>query len=170
MKRIIILTFTLWAATVSLFAADTAAAPVPASYQIRNCKFDKLLRPENANNADGTRIVLYPAEPWKCMTWKLMPVGESEFHLWNHFTNKTFEGTTNGLSGVVVQIPFASEASSRPVWSFTRLPNGFYRVTDSLSGQALTGSSMGAVILAPWKETLEQQWDLINTDPAKLTM
>jgi len=35
--------------------------------------------------------VLYPAEPWKCMTWKLRPAGESVFHVQNHFTSKTFQ-------------------------------------------------------------------------------
>jgi hypothetical protein len=73
-------------------AADPAPTPsIPLeSCQLRNKKFGKLLRPEDASGADGARIVLYAAQPWKCMTWKMHPAGESTFNLQNHFTGKTF--------------------------------------------------------------------------------
>src|SRR5512137_396782 len=67
------------------------AKPLEAgTYHVRNQKFKDLLRPENANGADGTRIVLYSAQPWKCMTWRLRPAGTSGFSLQNLFTSKTF--------------------------------------------------------------------------------
>jgi hypothetical protein len=168
MKKIMILAVALFAAVFMSFSADT---PVAArSYQIRNCKFGELLRPENANNADGTHIVLYPAQPWKCMTWKLLPAGDSAFQLQNHFTHKTFDRGTNGTQSAVVQIPFAREASKRPSWKLEKLSNGFYRIMDAASGRSLTASTKDVVILAPRDETQEQQWELIETDPAKLTM
>lgn len=37
-------------------------AALAGSFQIRNQKYGNLLRPEEANSADGTRIVLYPAQ------------------------------------------------------------------------------------------------------------
>lgn len=162
------LTAALFAAVLVSFSADTPVAQ--KSYQIRNCKFGELLRPENANSADGTHIVLYPAQPWKCMTWKLLPAGDSAFQLQNHFTHKTFEGGTNGMQTAVVQIPFVREASKRPSWKLEKLSNGFYRIIDVASGQSLSASSKDVVILAPHGETQEQQWELIETDPAKLTM
>jgi hypothetical protein len=168
MKKIMILTVVICAAAFFSFAADTPV--VEKSYQIRNCKFGELLRPENANNANGTHIVLYPAQPWKCMTWKLLPAGDSAFQLQNHFTHKTFESGTNGTQSVVVQIPFAREASKRPSWKLEKLPNGFYRIVDVASGQSLSASSKDVVVLAPKDETQEQQWELIEIDPAKLTM
>ena len=158
------------AVTVSSFSSDISQVLVSGSYQIRNRKFDELLRPENANSTDGTHIVLYPAQPWKCMTWKLLPAGESAFYLQNHFTSKTFEAKTNLTGSVVVQIPFAREASNRLSWHFTKLANGFYRITEGSSEESLTASSESVITLAPWKETPEQQWELIVTDPAKLTM
>lgn len=84
-------------------AADSAGSKsdlsptTTESFQIRNKKFGDLLRPEGANGANGTQIVLYTAEPWKCMTWKLRPAGESVFHVQNHFTSKTFMVNTNLL-------------------------------------------------------------------------
>jgi hypothetical protein len=56
---------------VVIQAADSAfdgAAPAaaPESFQIRNKKFGDPLRPEDTNSATGARIVLYPAQLWKC--------------------------------------------------------------------------------------------------------
>ena len=54
---------------VGAMAGDSASQPgagkeaKPGSFQIRNQKYGDLLRPEEANSADGTRIVLYPAQP-----------------------------------------------------------------------------------------------------------
>jgi hypothetical protein len=163
-----------------VFAADTTAgksdlSPTATdSYQIRNKKFGDLLRPEGANGAEGTRIVLYPAEPWKCMTWKLRPAGESMFHVQNHFTAKTFIVNTNLDGTNVIQTTLAREAGERPVWRFTKLPDGSYRISDAKSGAVLTATDGAGrpvrVVVAPWQDKDEQKWDLEKTDPAKLTM
>jgi len=170
MKKWIIFALTAGTMTLSAVSADTNRELAPGFYQIRNHKYDELLRPENANNADGTRIVLYPAQPWKCMTWKLLPAGGGAFNLQNHFTSKTFEAKTNVGGSIVVQIPLAKEDSDRPSWRFTKLSDGIYRITNQRSGECLTASSKEVILLAPWKETPEQQWELVLTDPAKLTM
>ena len=168
MKKIVFFAVAVVVAALVSFAADTTSS-APKSFQIRNLKFGQVLRPENANNADGTPIVLYPAQPWKCMTWKLLPVGDSAFQLQNHFTHKTFAGRTNETRLAVVQVPFDRESLKRPAWKVAKLSNGFYRIIDA-SGESLTASSKQAVILAPWEEKPEQQWELIETDPAQLTM
>lgn len=170
MQKWIMLALVICSLTSSLFSAETNQDLASGSYQIRNRKFGELLRPENANHANGTHIVLYPAQPWKCMTWKLVPTGASTFNLQNHFTSKTFEAKTNDAGFTVVQIPWAREISSRPAWRITKLPDGFYRITDVRSGECLTASSQDVILLAPWKEIPEQQWELVLTDPAKLTM
>jgi hypothetical protein len=163
-----------------LFAAETAdskpglSATVTESYQIRNKKFGELLRPENANNAEGTRMVLYPAQSWKCMTWKLRPAGDSGFHVQNHLTSKTFIVTKTHGGTNVIQTAFARETGERPVWRFTRLADGSYQITDVKSGAALT--ALGGdrqtvrVVVAPWRDKAEQKWELEKTDPATLTM
>ena len=167
-------------ATAGAFAADNAggksdlSATTTESYQIRNKQFGDLLRPEGANGADGTRIVLYPAEPWKCMTWKLHPAGESVFHVQNHFTSKTFIVKVDYGDKNVIQTPFAHEAGERPAWSFSKLPDGSYRISDAKSGEALTavggdGQSV-RVVVVPWQDKDGQKWQLEKIDPAKLTM
>jgi hypothetical protein len=166
-KKMMILAAVLCATALFSLADES---PAPRSYQIRNRKFGDVLRPENANSANGTHIVLYPAQPWKCMTWKLLPAGDSAFQLQNHFTHKTFAEGTNGAARAVVQIPFERDASKRPAWKFVKLARGFYRIIDVASGRSLTAASKDAVILGPWEEKPEQQWELIETDPATLTM
>lgn len=168
MKSGIIAGIGLFAVTLAAFCA-AGAGPDEGFYQIRNRKMDALLRPKNANNANGTPIVLYPAEPWKCMTWKVRAAGTNAFELQNYLTRKTFVAETNGAQTALVQTPVDHDTSKRPTWSFTRLPDGFYRIENASTGQALTGSE-GQVRLAPWAEKPEQEWELIGIAPAKLTM
>lgn len=160
------------------FGADSSAPAsnpsTPASYQVRNKKFAQLLRPEDANNANGTRLVLYPAQPWKCMTWKFHPAGESAFQLQNHFTSKTFAGeTAEKPLQAVTQVPFAKESDKRPVWQFTKLPDGTYKIADSKSGKILTAAKDEngmRIVLEAWHDSDEQKWELLLIDPKDLTM
>ncbi len=162
----------LCALTANNYAADLSATATE-SYQIRNKKFCNLLRPENASNKEGARIVLYPAEPWKCMTWKLRPAGEAIYTVQNHFTSKTFTLNTSSGGTNVIQTAFAKEVGERPLWRFTKLTDGVYRINETKSGAALTAvESDGSVrvTVAPWQDKDEQKWELQKTDPASLTM
>lgn len=154
-------------------AAGDLSATATESYQIQNKKFGDLLRPKDASNAEGARLVLYPAQSWKCMTWKLHPAGEASFQLQNHFTSKTFVvKSTEGVSNVV-QTAFAKETKDRPMWKFTKLPDGSYQISDAKSGQVLTAISSErgvSIVVAPWQDKDEQKWLLQKTDPATLTM
>jgi hypothetical protein len=184
MKRTIGLVITLGVLTsgLGIAAAESEGSPWPAkvtapeSFQIRNKKFGDLLRPEGANGADGTRIVLYPAQSWRCLTWKLHPAGESIFHPQNHFTSKTFASAAkaDGTQTAVAQVPFSKEAKERPAWRFTKLADGFYQIIEVKSGKALTAVASdggGArLVVAPSGLGADQKWELIKTDPSKLTM
>ena len=159
--------------------APAKAKPDPeaTTYQIRNVKHQDLLRPRDANNANGTPIVLYSAQPWKCMTWRLQPAGEATFHLKNLFTAKTFCAATNtaNASSVVTQVPLAKASSESPAWKFTQLTDGNYEITDTKSGQALTavkeqGGYEVKIVVAPWQDSDEQKWHLEKMDPQQLTM
>jgi len=165
------------------WAGDSASQPAagkeakPGSFQVRNQKYGNLLRPEEANSADGTRIVLYPAQPWKCLTWKFHASGDSRFQLQNHFTSKTFaaEAGADKAQAAVAQVPFAKKPEERPAWQFTKLADGSYKITDAKSGKALTavkeeaGSAVRIVVQA-WQESDAQKWELIEIDPKQLTM
>ena len=164
---------------MNIRAADVVEAKMDStvtltnSYQIRNEKFGDLLRPQDANGAEGTQIVLYPAEPWKCMTWKLKPTGDSVYQVKNHFTSKTFVVKAGAAGKNVVETALAREVSARPTWRFTRLADDVYEISDPKSGDALTAVDAGIsvrVIVSPWQEKPEQKWRLEKIDPAMLTM
>lgn len=179
-----------WAITLGVFTALSASAAdgpaatrptelsVPASFQIRNKQFGNLLRPKDANHATGTPLVLYPAEPWKCMTWKITRAGETTFRLQNHFTSKTF-GTRAESQEVnkpqpVIQIPLDKE-NGGPSWAITRLADGTFKITDPKTGKALTavkeenGSGV-RIVLEPFTNTDAQKWGMEQIDPQMLTM
>jgi len=183
MKRIrgLMLGLGVFVSASSIMAAESETSAVPAkaaaseSFQIRNKKFGDLLRPEDANNANGTRIVLYPAQSWKCLTWKLHLAGDSVFQVQNHFTSKTFEPSAkaDGAQPPVLQVPFSKEAKERPSWRFTKLPDGLYQIIEVKSGKVLTAVPDGGgarVVVAPLGQGDDQKWELIKTDPSKLTM
>jgi len=159
------------------FMASAVDSPEATTYQIRNVKYSELLRPRDANNAIGTPIVLYPAQPWKCMTWRLEPTGKSAFQMKNLFTSKTISAgaNTNAAQRFVAQVPLVRDAGGSPSWQFTQLADGNYKITEPNSGQALTaikteGGSEVKVVVVPWQNQAEQKWILEKIDPKDLTM
>jgi Ricin-type beta-trefoil lectin domain-like len=162
-------------ACVAALAADASGPAASKSYQIRNKKYGDLLRPRDANSANGTPLVLYPAEPWKCMTWKLSSAGESRFFLQNHFTSKTFSPKAGEeKQAAVAQVPFGKSEEERPAWQFTKLADGTYKITDAKTGNALTAvkpaDSSARIVVQPWEDSDAQKWELIEIDPKTLTM
>ena len=153
--------------------ASSAKPAAPESCQIRNKKFGNLLRPEDASGANGARIVLYPAQLWKCMTWKMHPAGESTFNLQNHFTGKTFApaAKADGAQSPVTQVAFAKDAKERPAWRLTKQPDGLYQIIEAKSGKALAATSADdGVMIVPVGKGDEQKWEVEKIDPSKLTM
>ena len=147
----------------------------PKSYQIMNKKHGDLLRPKDANGSDGTPIVLYSAQQWKCLTWKLTPTEDSEFTVQNHFTGKSFALVSDGKGNAVIQVALPKDAAKAIKWRFVKLSEGNYRIADPKSGNVLTAVK-GAkddeirIALLPWEKKDEQKWELRQIDPAKLTM
>jgi len=157
--------------------AKASQVPEATTYQIRNVKFQDLLRPKEANGATGTQIVLYSAQPWKCMTWRLQPAGESAFQLENLFTSKTFAAgaDTTVPQPMVTQVPLAKDGGESPTWQFTQLDDGNYKIAESKSGKVLTavktaGESEAKIVVAPWQNSDAQKWQLEKIDPQQLTM
>lgn len=163
-------------------AADVAPKPAmkpgvePTTYQIRNEKYRELLRPKDANSAEGTRLVLYSPQPWKCMTWKVEPTAEETYSLRNLFTSKTFApGRTNGAVTPVVQISLGEKPASIPSWRFIRLSDGAYEIRLANSTKVLTAVADAdgggeSIVLEDWKNADEQKWELLKIDPEQLTM
>ena len=151
-------------------------SPEPATYQIRNQKYHELLRPQDANGATGTRLVLYAPQPWKCMTWRLQPAGGSAFRVQNLFTAKTFMADANtNRAQSVVQVSLKNDPTEAPTWQFTRLEDGTYKITDGKSGKVLTAARSDhdrpvKFVVESWRNQDGQKWELLKIDPKQLTM
>lgn len=148
-------------------------AQQPKSFQIQNQKYGDLLRPQEASHRDGAPIVLYPAQRWRCLTWKLIPDDGSEYRIQNHYTSKTFVAATAANSHAVVQAALPTEAKKAIQWRFIKLKDGTYRIVEPKSGQVLTAvkgvdTDEVHIELLPWQEKEEQKWKLLPIDPETL--
>jgi hypothetical protein len=179
-KKLIFLV-TLFGCLAGMLAEDATVKVSPdqsveaTTYQIRNKKYQELLRPENANGADGTRIVLYSPEPWKCMTWKVQAAAGMGYHFQNLFTSKTFAADADAVqtNPAVTQVPCHHDPDQSPVWHITKLDDGTYKIFDVKTAKVLTAvkeSGGEKIVVAPWQNGDEQKWELLKMDPQQLTM
>lgn len=86
MKQYFLLFLFLFAGLVSAFTQT-----ISGTYAIKNVQTGLLLRVKDANGKNGTPLVAYSPENWKCMTWNFRHVEGNTYQLQNLFTNKTFE-------------------------------------------------------------------------------
>jgi hypothetical protein len=136
--------------------------------QIHNLAFGEVLRPLNASKKDGASLVLHPAQPWRCMTWKVRPKTGGRVEFENVFSHKTFAPE----AGSADQAPVAQVATGHAGWRLDQLPDGRWKLVEPASGGVLTAvkSSSGIkVVVAPWTGTEMQKWEL-RPAPAHLTM
>jgi len=136
--------------------------------QVHNRAFGELLRPRNASKKDGAPLVLYPAQPWKCMTWAVRERAGGGVVLENLFSRKTFAAASAGRGPAAVeQVPLATE-----VWHWEELGDGAWKIIEPESGRVLTAEKTAAglrVIVAPWTGADTQKWEL-RPAPEHLTM
>lgn len=125
-----------------------------------------LVRIRDASNKDGTPLVLYPPEAWKCMTWSFEPIpGTSDVRLVNVFTHKTVAPSANTAGASILQHP-AKAATSGEGFHFSQLGGDVYRIDHSASGLTLSLSPAGKITLQPWTGDETQKWKLLpKPDP-----
>ncbi len=169
LTTISILTSAAFGMDATLNSSDGVEGEGPAkldgSYQIRNKKHNDLLRPRNANNSDGTPIVLYSPQPWKCMSWRLKSGPQSSYQLINYFTSKTFQPASAELSAAVIQATPKQDAQKQ-FWQFVPVGDHLFRIVNLETGNVLTAyekSSYEVIIqLSPWENKEEQKWELLD--------
>ena len=159
--------------TRAAVAADDAppaaqAAAAGKSFQIESVAHPgRLVRPEDAKSKDGTPIVLYAKQAWKCMTWKLDVADDAQptadtYRLINHFTHKTLAADAGGA---LVERPATADAAS---WHLVKLDDATYRIEQPDTHKVLTADDDGNLTVATWKSTGNQKWRLLPR-PAKFT-
>jgi hypothetical protein len=162
--------------------ADESKPSVGESFQIESVAHaGQLLRVEDARSADGTPMVLYPQQAWKCMTWQLQADGD-DVRLKNHFTKKTLTpaNTPKAPSSTapadakpdapmaVVQRPLAKTPEAVEAWKFVPIEGkaGVFQIVHAQSGLALEAGEDGRVVASkPASKPADapsQQWRLLK--------
>jgi hypothetical protein len=161
-------------AVVDLATADeyptTAPSTRPAlagqSHQIQSVAFpSRLLRVEDARSEDGTPIVTYPRQDWKCMTWKFESADDG-VRLINYFTHKTFGGAS-GAAGddheLLTQHPAGADARGDEELRFIRVGNDEqFWIEHAATGRFLTANPDGSVTLESRSDQDAQKWKLLD--------
>jgi hypothetical protein len=137
------------------------------TYAIINALTGTAFRPEDANCADGTRIVANAPQQWKCFTWVFYSSGRQAYHLQNRFTGKSFEPAGPAGSGTaLVQHSFRDTLTQQ--WLFEQNSDGTYLIKLKGTNLCVTQPETGGadkLILSEQQGTERQHWKLIPQNP-----
>lgn len=158
---LITLSFILLLNTV-LFAQN-----IKGNYAIKNVLTGMLLRVKDANGKNGTPLVAYDPQNWKCMTWNFIAVEGNTYQLKNLFTGKTFQPKT---SDVALEEQPLNLGSANQQYEFEPAGKDIYLIklkgTDLyLTPEDKKGTTNSAIILAKKMKTKDQQWTIYEQSP-----
>ncbi len=161
MKKNILFSFLLF----NLFCL--AAQEIKGTYAIKNLQTGLLLRPQDANHADGTPIILYDQQNWKCMTWDFKLVDEKTYQLKNLFTGKTFQPVHLPVkNNTSLYQQLLTEKSAIQFWEFIQVRKNIYRIRLKGTPFYLTAQpEKSNIVLKPLEENDLQYWTLIEQHP-----
>lgn len=163
MKRIL---FTI--AANMLIVAMAAAQTISGTYAIQNTVTGKNLRPYEAGNQNGNRIVSYSHVEWKCMTWEFRQVKDNTYQLKNLFTSKTFQAKDSPAKqgSALEQQPLATTDAQQ--WEFIKKADNTYQIRLKGTELYVTASSAQTntdIVLQPEKKEALQLWRLVAQNP-----
>ena len=154
---------------LSLFSVGIITSQtISGTYAIQNTVTNKNLRPYDAGNQNGNRIVLYNHVEWKCMTWEFVHLKDNVYQLKNLFTSKTFQSkdTPAKQGSTLEQQPLANTAVQQ--WEFIKGANNNYLIRLKGTELYITASSSQTnsdIVLQPEQKNALQQWRLVAQNP-----
>lgn len=165
MKKIILLTAILFG-----FSTIAFTQAIKGTYAIKNVQTGMLLRIKDANSKNGTPIVAYYPQDWKCMTWDFKPTGENTYQLQNLFSKKTLQPIAEAKNDVAFEEqPLVADAANQQ-YEFITVKKDTYLI--KLKGTDLyitpadkKGEVNSAIILAAKRNSPEQLWTIYEQHP-----
>ncbi|MDD4990774.1 MAG: RICIN domain-containing protein [Paludibacter sp.] len=154
---------------LSLFSVGIITSQtIIGTYAIQNTVTNKNLRPYDAGNQNGNRIVLYNHVEWKCMTWDFVHINDNTYQLKNLFTSKTFQpkDTPAKQGSTLEQQPLSGSATQQ--WEFIKGANNNYLIRLKGTELYITASSSQTnsdIVLQPVQKNALQQWRLVAQNP-----
>lgn len=164
MKKLLLL------AVFVLSAAFTFAQDIKGNYAIKNVQTGMLLRVKDANSKNGTPLVAYYPENWKCMTWNFKKTDTNTYQLQNLLTNKTFQPSgAVALNTAFDEQPLVA-GDAKQQYQFIRVKKDTYMIKVKGTELYLTpadgkGSVNSAIILAAKSNTPNQLWSIYEQAP-----
>lgn len=155
---------------IFLFALVTHGQEIKGTYAIKNVKTGMLLRVKDASDRNGTPLVAYNPQNWKCVTWEFQSKGENTYQLKNLYTNKTFQPLGQAKDAVVMEEqPLVIDATNQQ-YEFIKVKKDTYLIRLKSTELYLTpadseGSINSPILLANKKDTLLQQWSIYPQNP-----
>ena len=146
------------------------AQTIKGNYAIKNVQTGMLLRIKDASNKNGTPLVAYGPQNWKCMTWNFILVEGNTYQLKNLFTGKTFQPKISDTAESGLEEQPVSLGSNNQQYEFEPAAKDIYRI--KLKGTELyltpedkKGATNSLIILTRKTGTKEQQWTIYEQAP-----
>jgi len=146
------------------------AQTIQGTYAIKNVQTGMLLRIKDANTKDGTPLVAYDAENWKCMTWDFKHIDANAYQLKNLLSGKTFEPAGAIGPGTPLHQEPINTAGTGQQYEFEPAGKNTYLI--KLKGTDLyitpsgeNGTVNSSIILASKSGNKLQQWTIYQQSP-----
>lgn len=151
--------------TVCAFAQD-----IKGNYAIKNVQTGMLLRVKDAHSKNGTPLVAYYPENWKCMTWNFKNTGANTYQLQNLLTRKTFQPVTEIAANVAFEEQPLVDNDAKQQYEFIKVKKDTYLI--KLKGSDLyvspadeKGTVNSPIILAKKSNSNAQLWTIYEQAP-----
>jgi hypothetical protein len=153
-----------------LFSLSVSAQEIKGDYAIKNVQTGMLLRVKDAHSENGTPLVAYYPENWKCMTWNFKHVAGNTYQLQNLLTNKTFQPKGSADASVALEEQPLNTNSANQQYEFEAIDKDTFMI--KLKGTDLyvtpsdkKGTVNSQIVLAKKTNTKNQYWDIYPQSP-----
>jgi hypothetical protein len=162
------------AAGFAVFLGHLAIGQTPATingdYALKNVHTGKYVRIKDANGANGTPIVAYSPENWKCMTWEFKSSADGGHVLVNLFSGKTLQPLHGDARSGVALEEQPLDRNKNQQYELVPASTGQYLVRLKGTSLYLTpadpgGATNSAITLEPMTNGDIQRWTLVEQHP-----
>ena len=155
---------------VLAFSIVAFSQQIRGHYAIKNVQTGMLLRVKDARSENGTPLVAYSPENWKCMTWEFNTTGANVYQLQNLLTGKTFQPSAMPDAGVgLVEEPMQGSTAYQQ-YEFIKDKGESYLIRLKGTNWYMTpedknGSTNSRIVLASRSNGPEQLWNIYAQEP-----
>ncbi|PWS28752.1 hypothetical protein DHW03_02610 [Pedobacter yonginense] len=162
-KSILILSLVFW------FAGFVQAQVIKGNFAIKNVQTGMLLRVKDASGKNGTPLVAYDPQNWKCMTWDFRNIDGNTYQLRNLFTNKTFQPKKEVDAKINLEEQPLVLGDANQQYEFIPVERAYLiklKGTDLyLTPEDKKGSTNSNIILAKKTNSKDQYWTIYEQSP-----